>query len=76
MQRAVKLVLRFAFDQLNWDVVLSRAVAGNWASRRVAWRTGFRGFTTVRGAGSLHGQRRDVWVAVTGHIRRLVPVGW
>jgi RimJ/RimL family protein N-acetyltransferase len=63
MQRAVKLVLRFAFEQLNWDVVVWRAVAGNWASRRVAWRTGFRGFTTVRGAGTLHGQCRDEWVA-------------
>jgi RimJ/RimL family protein N-acetyltransferase len=62
-QRAVKLVLRFAFDQLKWDVVLWRAIAGNWASRRVAWRTGFRGFTTVRGAGTLHGQRRDEWAA-------------
>ncbi|WP_222851418.1 GNAT family N-acetyltransferase [Phytoactinopolyspora mesophila] len=39
------------------------AYVGNWASRRVAWATGFRHEGLVRGGQPQRGKRRDAWVA-------------
>jgi RimJ/RimL family protein N-acetyltransferase len=39
------------------------AYVGNWASRRVAWATGFRHEGMVRGGQPQRGKRRDAWVA-------------
>ncbi|AYY12068.1 N-acetyltransferase [Actinobacteria bacterium YIM 96077] len=39
------------------------AYVGNWASRRVAWSTGFRHEGYVRGGAAQRGARRDAWVA-------------
>lgn len=65
MSRAVALVLDAAFapDGLDLARVTWRAVVGNWPSRRVAWRAGFRVEGTVR-AELAHrdGVRRDAWV--------------
>lgn len=65
MSRAVALVLDEAFhpDGLDLVRVTWRAVVGNWPSRRVAWRTGFRVEGTLR-AELVHrdGARRDAWV--------------
>ncbi len=63
--RAVDLVLDHAFapDGLDLVRVLWTAFVGNWPSRRIAWRAGFR----VEGAVRLHGVQRDVrrdaWLA-------------
>jgi RimJ/RimL family protein N-acetyltransferase len=60
--RAVRLAVDHAFGVLGWDRVTWSAFAGNWGSRRVAWRTGFRHFTTLYGAGRAEafGRRSDV----------------
>lgn len=65
MSRAVALVVDHAFDadglaleRLGWT-----AYVGNWPSRRVAWRAGFRLEGTIRGhAVQRAGVRRDAWV--------------
>lgn len=65
MTRAVLLVLGYAFgaDGPALQRVVWRAAVGNWASRRVAWRTGFRVEGTVRGDLLFRdGVRRDAWV--------------
>lgn len=65
MSRAVALVLGEAFDDggLGLDRVTWRAVVGNWPSRRVAWRAGFRVEGTLRSELVLRdGVRRDAWV--------------
>lgn len=65
MTRAVALVLDTALDPGGLDLlrVTWRAFVGNWPSRRVAWRAGFRVEGTLR-AELVHrdGVRRDAWV--------------
>lgn len=65
MTRAVTIVLDHALDPEGLDLVRVtwRAYVGNWPSRRVAWRTGFRVEGTLR-AELVHreGVRRDAWV--------------
>ncbi|MGW6278240.1 GNAT family N-acetyltransferase [Kribbella sp. NPDC055071] len=75
MTRAVKLVLRYAFDELGWDRVIWRAFVGNWASRRVAWKCGFRGLVVVPGGGTARDVRMDEWVATIGRDDELEPQG-
>lgn len=65
MSRAVALVVDHALDPEGLDLVRVtwRAFVGNWPSRRVAWRAGFRVEGTLR-AELAHrdGVRRDAWV--------------
>ncbi|MFK4088618.1 GNAT family N-acetyltransferase [Kribbella sp. NPDC020789] len=75
MTRALKLVVRHAFDDLGWSRVIWRAFAGNWASRRVAWKAGFRGLVVVPGGGLARGVRYDEWVASVGRDDELEPQG-
>src|SRR5690606_13078436 len=44
--------------RLQWQ-----AYVGNWPSRRVAWRLGFRSEGTLRRYGMQRGVRRDSWMA-------------
>lgn len=74
MSRAVRLAATYAFEQQPWGAAVTRvhwrAVVGNWASRRVAWATGFAFHGTLpeshadpRDAGAA---AVDVWVASLG----------
>ncbi len=72
MTRALRLALTWAFSELDLEVVHWKAYVGNWASRRVATRCGFRMEGTVRGLLEQRGQRRDGWV---GSLRRDDPLG-
>jgi RimJ/RimL family protein N-acetyltransferase len=75
MTRALKLTVRYAFDGLGWDRVIWRAFVGNWASRRVAWKAGFRGLVCVPGGGRARGERKDEWVASVARDEELEPQG-
>jgi RimJ/RimL family protein N-acetyltransferase len=75
MTRALRLVVRYAFDVLSWDRVIWRAFVGNWGSRRVAWKAGFRGLVVVPGGGKARGVRYDEWVATVGKDDALEPTG-
>jgi RimJ/RimL family protein N-acetyltransferase len=75
MTRAVKLVVRHAFDDLGWHRVIWRAYVGNWASRRVAWKAGFRSLVTLPDGGLQRGVRRDEWVASVTRDDELEPQG-
>lgn len=61
---AVRLVARrvFAAD-IGVTHLVWWAYVGNWASRRVAWATGFRHEGRVRGGAPQRGRRRDAWIA-------------
>lgn len=65
MTVALRLVADWVFDpaQLGLEVLRWQAFVGNWASRRTAWKTGFRMEGTLRGATRQRGVRRDDWVA-------------
>jgi RimJ/RimL family protein N-acetyltransferase len=71
MTRAVRLVLAWGFGLPGIEVVYWRAQVGNWASRRVAGRCGFRMEGTVRGLLEQRGERRDGWI---GSLRRGEPL--
>ncbi|RZU15459.1 RimJ/RimL family protein N-acetyltransferase [Kribbella rubisoli] len=75
MTRALKLAVRYAFDGLGWDRVIWRAFVGNYASRRVAWKVGFRELVRVQGGGRTRGSRKDEWVATLGREDELEPQG-
>lgn len=65
MTAAVRLVIEYAFapEGLGLHRMLWSAYVGNWASRRVAWRLGFRFEGTVRAHLLQRGRRRDAWLA-------------
>lgn len=75
MTRAVKLVVRYAFGTLGWTRVTWRAYVGNWGSRRVAWKAGFRNLVKVPDGGLQRGVRRDEWVASVTTEDDLEPQG-
>jgi [ribosomal protein S5]-alanine N-acetyltransferase len=64
MTAAVRALAGWAFaaDGLGLDVLHWRAQVGNWASRKVAWRTGFRIEGAVRGLLVARGRRYDGWI--------------
>jgi RimJ/RimL family protein N-acetyltransferase len=65
MTEAARLVVENALDPsgLGLNRLLWRAKVGNWASRKIAWRLGFRIEGTVRAELGQHGRREDAWVA-------------
>jgi RimJ/RimL family protein N-acetyltransferase len=74
MTRALKLAVSHGFE-LGWDRVTWRAYVGNWGSRRVAWKCGFRNLVTIPGGGVQRGVRRDEWVASVARDDKLEPQG-
>ncbi|WP_372592727.1 GNAT family N-acetyltransferase [Actinotalea sp.] len=74
--RAAGLVLDHAFapDGLALDRVSWSAFVGNWPSRRVAWRAGFRVEGTVRGHATARGVRYDAWIGTLLRDDPRVPV--
>jgi RimJ/RimL family protein N-acetyltransferase len=71
MTRALRLVVAWGFELADIEVVYWRAQVGNWPSRRVATRCGFRMEATVRGLLEQRGERRDAWI---GSLRRGEPL--
>ncbi|MBV9351503.1 MAG: GNAT family N-acetyltransferase [Mycobacterium sp.] len=61
MTRALRLVLAWGFGELGLEVVHWKARVGNWPSRRVATRCGFRVKGTIRGLVEQRGKRHDGW---------------
>ena len=59
--RAVRLLLGWGFHRQGYGAVTWRAQAGNWASRRVAWATGFHFGPTVPLMLLQRGSRHDAW---------------
>lgn len=61
---AARLAVDWGLDPegLGLARVFWQAYVGNWGSRRVAWRLGFRTEGTVRGFALQRGRRRDAWL--------------
>jgi RimJ/RimL family protein N-acetyltransferase len=62
MVRALNLALDYAFGADGIELMHWRAIVGNWASRKVAWRCGFRVEGTVRLLCAMPGGARDGWI--------------
>lgn len=71
MSRALRLALAWSFELPGVEVMRWAAHVGNWPSRRVASRCGFRMEGTVRGLLEQRGERRDGWI---GSLRRGDPM--
>ena len=66
MHAALNLILDWGFEQRGFSVVTWRANVGNWASRRVAWATGFHFGPTVPRMLLQRGEARDAWTGWIG----------
>jgi RimJ/RimL family protein N-acetyltransferase len=62
VERALRLLLDWGFEEQGLETVIWWANVGNWASRRVAWRLGFSFEGTVRRWLAQRGELRDGWV--------------
>ncbi len=71
MAAALRLALRWGFDELDLQAVHWKAIVGNWRSRRVAWAVGFRIDGISRASIDDHGRLRDAW---TGSLLRGEPL--
>ncbi|WP_270887112.1 GNAT family N-acetyltransferase [Pedococcus sp. 5OH_020] len=63
MSQAVRLVLGHAFDTLGWQLVRWQAHAGNWASAKTVWRSGFPIPTFVPDLLVERGRMVDGWLS-------------
>jgi RimJ/RimL family protein N-acetyltransferase len=75
MTRALRLAVGYAFEERGWSRVIWRAYVGNWGSRRVAWKAGFRGLVTVPEGGVARGVRKDEWIATRSREDSAEPSG-
>ncbi len=64
MERALRLLLDWGFDEQGVRVVSWWAHVGNWASRKLAWRLGFSCDGTLRGWQPQRGDLHDTWVGL------------
>ena len=76
MSTALRLVCAFGFDVADLQVIRWRAVAGNWASRRVAAKVGFVFDGTVRRLLVHRGELVDSWIATLTRDDPRVPQPW
>ena len=76
MAAALRLVRDHGFDAAGLQVLHWRAAVGNWASRRVAARAGFRVEGLVRRSLVHRGERLDGWVATMTATDERAPVPW
>ncbi|MBT1002704.1 GNAT family N-acetyltransferase [Paenarthrobacter sp. DKR-5] len=61
-ERAARLLLEYAFDQLNLQYLYWQALVPNWASRKLAWKLGFRFDAELRGFANDRGASADLWM--------------
>ena len=66
-ERACRLLLDYAFEQLNLRYLYWRAVVPNWASRKLAWKLGFRFDAELRGFLDDRGTAADAWILSLAH---------
>ncbi len=62
MERAVRLLLEWGFDEKSLQTVTWKALRGNWASRKLAWRLGFTVDGLLRQSYDHRGRLDVAWV--------------
>lgn len=61
-EAAARLLVEYAFSGLNLSYLHWHTVAGNWGSRKLAWKLGFRFDGEIRGDYNDRGNATDRWV--------------
>lgn len=62
MEQALRLLLEWGFAEQGLETVIWWAHTGNWASRKLAWRLGFRVEGSARHWLPQRGELRDAWI--------------
>jgi len=62
MERGLRLLLAWGFEEASIQTVVWRATVGNWASRRLAWKVGFGVDGVLRASHVFRGELVDAWV--------------
>ena len=62
MERALRLLLAWGFEEQGLETVIWWANRGNWASRKLAWRLGFTHEGALRHWLPQRGELLDAWV--------------
>jgi RimJ/RimL family protein N-acetyltransferase len=76
-KRAADLLLDWGFTECGFAVVHWRASVGNWASRRVAWASGFHFGPTIPRLLDHRGVRTDAWTGwITAEDARRPTTRW
>lgn len=65
-ERAVRILLAWAFDNLPLQTVHWHAIEGNWASRRVAWALGFTVHGPIPHLAAQRGSGSAGWLGTLG----------
>ncbi|WP_394942136.1 GNAT family N-acetyltransferase [Psychromicrobium sp. YIM B11713] len=65
--RAVQLIIDYAFNGLNLKHLYWRAEVPNWASRKLAWKAGFRFEAELRAFADNRGESVDMWLLSLAH---------
>lgn len=73
MERALRLLLAWGFEEQGLQNVVWWANRGNWASRRLAWRLGFSYDGMLRQWLPRRGERTDAWVGTLLATDRRAP---
>lgn len=72
-QRACRLIIDYAFAELHLSYLHWFAEGGNWASRKLAWKLGFRFEGEIRGGHDNRGTPCDLWILTLGAHDPRVP---
>ncbi|HSV37351.1 MAG TPA: GNAT family N-acetyltransferase [Nocardioidaceae bacterium] len=64
MERALRLLVGWAFETGRFDALVWYAYPGNWASRRVAWKLGFSCHGPLEDWQPQRGALQDSWAGV------------
>jgi len=73
VERALRLLLAWGFAERGLHTVIWWGNAGNWASRKVAWRLGFSYDGTVRRWLTQRGELLDGWVGTLLRDEEMAP---
>lgn len=73
MERALRLLLAWGFAERGLEQISWEAMRGNWSSRRLAWKVGFRIEGTLRSHLAQRGVLRDAWVGTLLRGDELTP---
>jgi RimJ/RimL family protein N-acetyltransferase len=74
-ERAVRLLIDYAFGQLNLSYLHWTAMVPNWASHKLAWKLGFILEGTVRGDYNDRGTPADRWILTLAAADQRTPAG-
>jgi RimJ/RimL family protein N-acetyltransferase len=61
-EAAARAIIDYGFEQLNLQYLFWRTLAPNWASRKLAWKLGFRSEARIRGYGIENGEPADLCI--------------